>query len=193
MQSGALVAAGRHHRHGVAARSRRIVRTARARRGRRDRSPFRRSETGEQSTTGRADPSRGRYRCRSDLNVRRADQTHPRIQTPTVEFAARGRALSGDDRPARRPRWSRLGATHRGDGRQSRIGVPHREIDHPPRPRHRPRGEQRPATRRQVEDGVPAELRRELGRNDRAGGEFVRADLHRRHRSLRHRQYAMAH
>ncbi len=63
------------------------------------------------------------------------------------------------------------------------------QADHQAGKRRRQGGQCRSDRRRPAQSCVRAQLQRESRRSDHSGGRSVRADFHRRHGSLRHRQY----
>ena len=73
--------------------------------------------------------------------------------------------------------------------RQGRGQLPARQADHQARQRRRRGRQRRPGDRRSPEGRLPAELQCQPGAGDHPGGRSLRADLHRRHGSVRHRQH----
>ena len=67
--------------------------------------------------------------------------------------------------------------------------LPHGQADHQAVQQRGAHHQQRPHHRQAPEGGVPGELPREPGREDHPRGRPQRADLHRRHRGVRHRQH----
>jgi len=184
-QPRAVDADRRTHRHRLAPRSGAAVAAAHTRRRRRIRARPAARETREQAAPGRARRLRAGPDACSGHPVRRSGPAQPRVQAPTAQPAARGRAL-----PGHRPGSGRAGAAaHGAAGRQGGLGLPLGQADHPARARPGAGGEFRSALRRQAAAGVPAQLRRQRGGSADSRRRPQRADLHRRHRGLRHRQH----
>jgi len=123
--------------------------------------------------------------CRSDRAVRRACQTHPRVQAPAAQPAAHRGAVPGHPL---RSGWQ-LGATGEDLRRQGGGQLSPGQADHQADQRHRQYHQRRPDRARAAQGGVPAQLQRQPGRGHHSRGGSVRADFHRRARSLRHQQH----
>ena len=129
--------------------------------------------------------ARLRRRLRPRRPVRCAGQTHPRIQAPTAQRAARDPPL----RPHQARRHGRLDAALRADRRQGRAGLRDGQAHHQADQQRGRGGQRRPGRDGLLQAGLPAQLPGVGDGSDLPRHRPVRADFHRRQGSLRHRQH----
>ena len=166
-------------------RSRQAPRARTARRRRGVSAAMARGEAREQAPPRRAHRRAHRHHRRAGVALRRARETHPRIQAPAPPGAAHPHAL-----PAAAARSEgRCARAHLHLRRQSGARLFHGQAHHQAHHRHRRPREQRPRRARPAEGRLLPRLQREERELHLSRRRFVRANLHRGQGSERHGQH----